>query len=440
MVPSPSTLNPQPSALGPLPSTLNPQLSTVLRLRRLPYPYRAALAICSDLDETADAQVYAEQMRFLNTREQTSMGPGVGLEVGNTIYFDMPPGQFAYWTTDDAGRAMARALMRSGHIDCLHSYGDLATTRAHAVRALEELERHQISLKVWIDHAIAPTNFGADIMQGYGDEPGHPAYHADLTLRHGVRYVWRGRVTSIIGQDRPVRLARLISDLCPLTSAFGLRSSALCPQSSASALLKEAAKQTLGRLGRRKYRVHARNRLLNPSHLRDGQPTVEFLRCNPHPAGVDTGDTGAGLGEVLTARFLDQLVAREGACLLYTHLGKLSGRVFDEAAIRALHLIARYAAEGRILVTTTRRLLDYARLTESTSLSVTEDAQTGVLNVTCDPAWTVEECQGLTLYPSSPVTELRLNGQAVPMQRHAADETGRASVSIPWTPLKFPVI
>ena len=57
-------------------------------------------------------------------------GPGVGLEVGNSIYFDMPPGQFAYWNTDDAGRAMVRALIRSGHIDCLHSFGDLATTRA----------------------------------------------------------------------------------------------------------------------------------------------------------------------------------------------------------------------------------------------------------------------------------------------------------------------
>jgi hypothetical protein len=382
------------------------------------------LAICSDLDETADAQVYAEQMRFLNTHQETSMGPGVGLEVGNSIYFDMPPGQFAYWTTDDAGRDLARALIRSGHIDCLHSYGDLATTRAHAVRVLEELERHQLSLKVWIDHAQAATNFGADIMQGHGDEPGHPAYHADLTLRHGIRYVWRGRVTSVIGQDRSVGLLGLPS--------------ALCPRSSASALLKEAAKQTLGRLGSRKYRVHARNRLLNPSHLRDGQPTVEFLRCNPHPAGVDAGDTGVGIGEVLSARFLDQLVARAGACLLYTHLGKLSGRSFDAAAVRAWQRLAQYSAEGRILVTTTRRLLDYTRLTESTTLSIEEDASSGVVNLTCDPSWTSAECQGLTFYPDSPVREVRLNGRVVPMQHHPSDETGRASVSLPWEALKFP--
>ena len=39
------------------------------------------------------------------------------------FYFDMPPDQFAYWNTDDAGREMVRALIRSGHIDCFHSFG-----------------------------------------------------------------------------------------------------------------------------------------------------------------------------------------------------------------------------------------------------------------------------------------------------------------------------
>ena len=69
---------------------------TEVKLRSYPYPYRAMLAICSDLDETPDRHVYGDIMRFLNTMEDTAMGPGVGLEVGNSIYFDMPPDQFAY--------------------------------------------------------------------------------------------------------------------------------------------------------------------------------------------------------------------------------------------------------------------------------------------------------------------------------------------------------
>src|SRR5687768_6833004 len=125
--------------------TTAPQVGRV-SIRRFPYPYRAMLAICSDLDETPNREVYYELMRFLNTTDETSMGPGVGLEVGNTIYFDMPPDQFAYWSTDDRGRAMVRELIRSGHIDCLHSFGDFATTRAHAARALDELEKHNCKL------------------------------------------------------------------------------------------------------------------------------------------------------------------------------------------------------------------------------------------------------------------------------------------------------
>jgi len=40
----------------------------------MPYPYRGMLAICSDLDETPDRNVYWEIMRFLNTTEKTAMG------------------------------------------------------------------------------------------------------------------------------------------------------------------------------------------------------------------------------------------------------------------------------------------------------------------------------------------------------------------------------
>ena len=106
------------------------------------------LAICSDLDETPDQHVFFETMRYLNTTEASSLGRGIGLEVGNSIYFDMPQGQFSYWNTDDEGRAMIRSLIQSGHIDCLHSFGDLATTRKHAERAWYELSRNNCKLEV----------------------------------------------------------------------------------------------------------------------------------------------------------------------------------------------------------------------------------------------------------------------------------------------------
>jgi hypothetical protein len=109
-----------------------------VQVRPFPYPYKAMVAICSDLDGTLDRDQYLGIARFLNTEEATPAGKGVGLEVGNTLYFDMPDDQFSYWNTDDQGRAAVRRLIRSGHIDCFHSFGDLATARDHARRALEE--------------------------------------------------------------------------------------------------------------------------------------------------------------------------------------------------------------------------------------------------------------------------------------------------------------
>jgi hypothetical protein len=314
----------------------------------LALPPVATLAICSDLDETPDAATYFELMRFLNTTGDTSMGPGVGLEVGNTIYFDMAPGHFSYWNASEADREKIRALIRSGHIDCLHSFGDLATTRAHAGRALDELVKHNCRIPVWVDHAVAPTNFGADIMHGHGDEPGHPAYHADLTLSYGIRHVWRGRTTSVIGQDRP----------------FSLRSigSGRHPVASTRTLAKEAAKQVLAGRGHAKYGPHAGNPLVVAVPLRDGRPIREFIRCNPSWAGVSCHDRGDGIHQVLTRRFLDRLVGRKAPCILYTHLGKLergeTKRHFRPPVVNAFRLIAEYQQAGKLQVTTTARLLD----------------------------------------------------------------------------------
>jgi hypothetical protein len=318
----------------------------VLDGKRISSPFKPLLAICSDLDETPGTEAYFEIMRFLNTREETSMGQGVGLEVGNTIYFDMALGSLSYWNATEADREKFRALIQSGHIDCLHSFGDLATTRAHAARALEELERHNCRLKVWIDHAQAPSNFGSDIMCGHGDDTGHEVYHSDLTAQYGVEYVWRGRVTSVIGQDRPPSLLGIWNSKHPLASA--------------RTIAKEAAKQAFARAGSEKYRLHADNLAVQPVRLRDGRQTQEFLRFNPAWLGVSELDTGWGIEQVLTNRFLDRFVERAGVGILYTHLGKLwPGAVgFDSGTVQAFRRLAAYKEAGKIHVTTTKRVLD----------------------------------------------------------------------------------
>jgi len=418
--------------------TEHKQGSTVAeaRLRLVPYPYRAMLAICSDLDETPDRQVYWEIMRFLNTTEETAVGLGVGLEVGNSIYFDMPPDQFAYWNTDDTGREMIRTLIRSGHIDCLHSYGDLASSRRHAGRALEELSRHDCRLDAWVDHGTAATNFDPDIMKGHGDEIGHLAYHADLTTGYGIQYIWRGRVTSITGQD-------VVADMSGIFKRGH-------PIASAKTLLKEAAKRRLGRWGNTKYAMHGPNETLRPTTLRDGSPAYEFMRCNPHWGGVSSCDQGRHVGEVLTESFVNRLVERGGTCILYTHLGKIDNpeAPFDAKAVAAFRRLAEESRAGQILVTTTRRLLGYRRaLREITHKSCGGEDGLCIHVSTQYPETSVGplslgDLSGLTFYVRDPgVTRIVVDGhQAIAIKCNPPDHTGRPSISLPWPRLEFPRI
>jgi len=388
------------------------------------------LAICSDLDETPDRDVYRETMRFLNTTESTSMGGGVGLEIGNSIYFDMPPNQFAYWNTDDAGRRMIQDLLRSGHVDCLHSFGDLASTRRHAGRSLDELVRHGCHADVWVDHAVAPTNFGGDIMQGSGDVPGATAYHADLTCDFGVQFVWRGRITSVIGQNVRRRLRGL----------YRLRH----PVSSGRTVAKELMKGALALCGSQKYALHHPNEAIRASRLRDGRSVWEFLRANPHWGGVSRGDTADGFASVVTAAMLNRLVGREGICFLYTPLGKVTSREepLGLGTRQALRLLARYHKEGLLLVTTTRRLLGHCRAIREVTLSTTAAGENLVVDVILPPGarWRGGDLDGLTMYVPRPErTRVTVGGREVTaLRRNGPDHTGRPSVSLPWPRLEFP--
>jgi hypothetical protein len=426
---------------GPIASTLNPasqetgarvQAAADVALRPWPYPYQAALAICSDLDETPTAADYFDMMRLLNTSGPTRLGQGVGLEVGNSIYFDMPPEQFSYWNADDRARAAIRALIQSGHVDCLHSFGDLATTRAHAGRALDELARHDCTIRVWVDHAVAATNFGADIMQGSGDVKGSPAYHADLTCGFGIDYVWRGRVTSVIGQDVPRRLGGIAKWRHPAASSV--------------TAAKEAAKGWLARAGSPKYDSHRSNDLVWASRLRSGQAVHEFLRANPSWAGISVYETADGFGEVVTGEFLRRLVARGAGCVLYTHLGKTRqpDRALVPSAREALELTAEAFSSGRLLVTTTTRLLDFCRARRGVTWTArsSDDGRVSIDVTSASRAEDDRALAGLTFYIKNPSrTTLTIDGRReVAVCQNPKDSSGRASVSVPWPRLAFPEI
>lgn len=392
-----------------------------VEMRRFPYPYRAMLAICSDLDGIPDGFTYFSMIKYLNTDEETAFGKGIGLEVGNTIYFCVSPQQFSYNGTNDLGRENIRRLIRSGHIDCLHSFGTRITTRVEASDLLGELAGEKCYLKVWVDHATAPTNYGSDITKGNGDVVGESAYHADLTTAYGIKYIWRGRVTSVIGQNVKRKLFGIGHWQHPIQSGITL----------AKEVLKGVSLSP-------RYEMNRQNTIMREIKLRNGQPAIEFIRSNPHWRGITYGATVEGLKDVLSARTLERLIERGGVSILYTHLGIARDRYrpFGQEEKDALSILASLAKEKKILVTTTRKLLDYCFGTSH--IEVSSNMSKGLNTINIDTKGRDISLDGLSLYANTADNySLYVDGKRCE-NLSIEQEAGSSCISIPWHKNEFP--
>jgi hypothetical protein len=103
--------------------------------------------------------------------------------------------------------------------------------------------------------------------------------------------------------------------------------------------------------------------------------------------------------------------------------------------------------DGRILLTTTRRLLEYANTRRTHRFRVTREGDWVLVMVEesdgGEPAGRRAGVpEGLTFYAGDPEkTRLFFNGREVSgLRRNPPDGTGRRSVSVPWIPLRMPEI
>ena len=406
-------------------------------IRDYPYPARGAVTICSDVDGSPDLETYLEVVRFLNGTGPTALGKGLGLEIGNSFYFDNDhPSRFSYWSTSDEGRDVIRELIRSGHIDCLHSFGESSTSREQAILALDELQKHDCFLEVWVNHSKTPTNISSPSMPGQGDFPGDPAYHTDRSVALGFKYFWLGQITSIFGQDSRFCGRNVVDDR--LVRLMG-NPKQICKCVSAAASV-------------RRYHMHFRNRVLTPLKMADGRMGYEFMRTNPHPLGIGR-DGGNDLAGILSIRNLEQLIATGGAAIVYTHFlkGRKAGEcLLNDDAVQALENLQAYANRKSLLVTTTRRLLSFLRARDGIGYDVRGAPENGLtISIARDDKQNpslgkipIRDLEGLTFYTDVPSrTNIQVDGRMVgELRLNDADETGRTSVSIPWTPLSFPIV
>ncbi len=391
-------------------------------LLKYPYPYHAMLAICSDLDETTSWHEYFELVRFFNTDEMTQFGQGLNLEVGNTLYFSMPEGNCCYFNATHDEKSYIHQLLASGHIDCLHSFGDLVQTKEEVAQALSSLSALSVRPRVWVDHAQAKTNLDTGIMQGQGACRSSESYHFEHSLDLGVLdYVWLGRVTSVVGQHTEFKVLKSWHSL--FRTHFMM-------------MLKEVSKILLGKLGVKKYALHQDNQLF---HIRsiNGTECIEFIRANGSANGPGADATLDGLKATLTPNYLDALIAHQGVSILYTHLGKYNPKnpLSDEAKKHFAYLKSLVVNQS-ILVTTTSRLLDYVVVREQVVLKSRYEQGCWHIDLNV-PNERIHHCQGLSvLIPKGEPATFTLNGTSLLMARQ---KTAHGDVhSLPWQPLVLP--
>jgi hypothetical protein len=395
--------------------TVLPKLS----IRRLPYPFRAALAISNDADFCQMA-FFEELMRFLNTRRNTAFGTGLGLEVTSSYFaFSQPERQFSYFCGIDPDAPLSEHASRvedylvSGWIDANHAYGDFdgigGFTRKHAMRVFESLAQLGVRLDIFINHGDAHNSqcLGEEAPHHKGDAPGNPAYHTDLLAAHGTRYITSSRY--IFGD-----------------AAFDGHAPSL-------------AIPARGRWRWRRPQAATRQDLFSTAQLRDGSRFEAFFRLR------GTGFNAPNLSSLayqLQRAELEELYRSGGIVVLYQHLGvltRIAGKCVPACVetvrqmphlLAPLRVLAREAEEGRLWVAGLQRLLQYADMVRRVKVAARGDADF-LLDIDCKVDEPTTLFGGLTLYchPAS-MPKIRYKNVELPFHLNGPDETGQYSVTV----------
>lgn len=385
-------------------------------MRRLPYPYRGALAIANDA-EFLSLPFFETLMAYVNGRGETPWGRGLGLECTSSLFFySAHAHSMSYFDGVSPGGPRSPAAKRladylmSGWGDTIHAYGAFDRVggfeRVHAEHSFEELDRLGARLKVFTNHGDDKNiqNIGGDAAYHRGDVPDHEAHHTDLLARHGVRHIW---TDGMADEYRPR------------------------PEGIRQRWRQRAGFPFLATEDRR---------------MRDGTAFRGFRRFR------GTGANAPNLSSL--QRQLDLIdwgafYSRHESVVLYQHLGvlhRIAGEcvpaTIDAVAARPevflapWRRLAREAGEGRLWVVGLARLLAYRELLNGATLAATA---TGELELQLDrtPDDPATDLAGLTLYVDTirPVT-LRCHGTELPVVVNGPDETGRYSVSVPLTHLQ----
>jgi hypothetical protein len=383
----------------------------ILKIRGYPYPYLAALSFSNDIDCT-NFRFFDELMRYLNTDDNTILGKGLKIPVSSSCFFyTRDPSGFSYFKNDTFTKSSCASRMehylKFGYFDAIHSYGNFdihgGFRREHASFALSLLRDLGVDISVYTNHGDAHNiqNMGGESKYHQGDMPRSAAYHADLTVPFGIRFLW--------------------SDGCIWET---LKPSILqkCKSMAKGTFQKPFA-------------------LFKEDRLRDGQQIKKFYRYR------GTGKYAPNLQNMqdqLTDAFLGDIVNRGEKLVIYQHLGVLSKNqdecitaTLDQkdqviAMLGPLRTIASKCHNGEIWVESLQNFLNYFHIKEH--LQVFFENNAIVIKSSVPIKTPQKELQYVTVYlgPDQLRGPLQItcNQKSLLYIRNGPDRTGNCSITI----------
>jgi hypothetical protein len=263
----------------------------------------------------------------------------------------------------------------------------------------------------------------ARLQPGYaGDDPASPYYTADLLKPLGLKYYWWSDLVS-----------------WPLSCRPDSPGSRLRPGINA---VKNVVKILLGQQQRARTTAQIME-LCQPVSLRDGLALMAFTR---HLRGLKEPSSRHTLRYTLAEPVLNQLLAREGYLIRYTHLGlprpEPGAELFPLPDRTALERLAQHYHAGNIWVAPTAKILNHWLLTRHLVWTAHREGERLIIILESlqDPTTgprppEPEELAGLCFsVPPPEEVILRLAGRDQVPQDFGPDHTGTRVVGLPPPP------
>jgi len=336
------------------------RLGRGIDLLAYPPPYRSWLALSNDPDCTTWER-WQELHELIWQRLALPFADSFFL----FSYNDATPGQVTVAEHPEILAAHAH--------DTMHTWGDYTMSRsrlfhrAEAEAGLALLREHGAAPRIWTDH----SNFSGNILHRgdsgawprIEDASGHVyenfVYSLDLVRRAGVRYLWDGKGSQVLGQDREIS-----------RSAWYAPLHGKGPKGRLVALADALLKPLATRLRSTLFTYDADHGRQYYSHTFPDEQTFYLFRRYTHWGEADID----GFGEVIAPPVIDRLIEHQGSCVVYTHLGKQRAERppckahIPPATTAALEHVAARFAEQRLMISSTSRLLDYLVLRDHAEL------------------------------------------------------------------------